>query len=342
MKEISKILIVRTDRIGDVTLTLPLASFLKRHFPRAVVSFLSREYTKAIPESCENIDETLTLVEKDGKTDFFATLDMLRKRKFDVAIVARPTFEIAMLLFLAGIRIRVGTGYRWYSFLFNRKVYEHRRRGEKHELEYNVNLLKPLGIEETVNKESVVFGIHIDEESKHKVLKYLSGNGFNPFFSTVIIHPGSGGSAIDLPLDKLKDLTNRLARELHVNIIITGSEKEKELCKEFEVNEKIINTAGVFDLKELMSLISLSKLLIANSTGPIHLAAALEKNVIGFYPPVKELSPMRWGPYTTKAAVFTPDVKTEKATVEFCIRTRCMEKIDMEKVFQKAKDFLNV
>ena len=43
---------------------------------------------------------------------------------------------------MAGVKIRIGTAYRWYSFLFNKRVYVHRSRIEKHEVEYNIDLVK--------------------------------------------------------------------------------------------------------------------------------------------------------------------------------------------------------
>ena len=69
----------------------------------------------------------------------------IRRAQFDAVVVAFPRFRIALLLWLAGIPVRVGTGYRWYSFLFNRKIFEHRKTVEKHEAEYNLSLLKGLG-----------------------------------------------------------------------------------------------------------------------------------------------------------------------------------------------------
>ena len=47
---------------------------------------------------------------------------------------------------MAGVPIRVATGYRWYSLLANRHVYEHRSEFSKHESEYNVEMLKGLGL----------------------------------------------------------------------------------------------------------------------------------------------------------------------------------------------------
>ena len=85
------------------------------------------------------------------------------------AIIVYPTFQTALIIFLSRIKNRIGTGYRWYSFLFNSKIYEHRKYAEKHELEYNVNLLKAFGINEEVSPENVNFDISINKKSEKRL-----------------------------------------------------------------------------------------------------------------------------------------------------------------------------
>ena len=341
MKEPQKILIVRTDRIGDVVLTLPLAEIIKRHLPHPQIAFLLRDYTSPLAQGNPFIDEIITLPEKNGEISFSKALPVLKRKKFDAALIVSPKFKIASLIFLAGIEMRIGTGYRWYSFLFNKKIYEHRRRGDKHELEYNVKMLEALGIEETVSKESVVFNVHPNAESKRKVRKILKSKGWDENLKTVIIHPGSGKSAVDLPLYKFKNLISLLARELKVNLILTGNGKEKKMCNDLMASDNVINTAGKFALKELIGLISLSDLLVANSTGPIHIAAALGKKTIGFYPNVNECSPRRWGPYSTNSFVFVPETDCVSCEPRSVNEKNCMESIPVEKVALKIKEMLN-
>jgi len=120
------LLIVRTDRIGDVVLSLPMASIIKKHFPECKVTYLLRKYTKPLAVNNQNIDEVLTLIEENGKPAVGKNIVQLKDR-FDACIVAFPTYAISLLLFLSNIKNRIGTGYRWYSFLFNKKVYDHRK-----------------------------------------------------------------------------------------------------------------------------------------------------------------------------------------------------------------------
>jgi ADP-heptose:LPS heptosyltransferase len=333
------ILIVRTDRIGDVVLSLPLASILKKNFPECKVSILVREYTKALADNNDYIDEVIVLSENNGIAKIRENVVKL-KNKYDVCIVAYPTFSIALILFLSKIHLRIGTGYRWYSFLFNSKFYEHRKFGERNELEYNVRLLQRLGIDEKVNFENVLFGIKPSQESEEKVLNDLKEIGISFSKPLIVVHPGTGGSAVDLPIEKLRNIVSALSLD-NYEILITGSEKEKELCESLVVNKRVISTAGRYNLSELVALINNTDLLLANSTGPIHIAAALGKYVIGFYPKIAACSPKRWGPYTSKKAIFTPPIDCMDCNSKQCEKLNCMNSISSDEVIDSAKNILS-
>jgi len=334
------ILIVRTDRIGDVVLSLPMADIIKKYFPGSKVTFMVREYTKPLIDYYPSVDEVLVAKERKGKILFDGNYHLIKEKKFDACITVNPRFKTALLLLLCGVNLRIGTGYRWYSFLFNNKVYEHRRDAKRHELEYNVNLLKPLGIKYTASRKNIHFNLKPDKEMRERVKNELKKSGINLEKGLVIIHPGSGGSAIDLPLSKFKEVIRGLSGKGYA-ICITGSLQEKQLCESIKTSSEVINLAGKYALPELMSLISLASIFIANSTGPIHIAAALGINVVGFYPKLKECSPERWGPYSNKAKVFQPEIDCKDCTREQCGKLNCMSSINSEKIISYIEKILN-
>lgn len=326
------ILIVRTDRIGDVVLSLPLARIIKQHYPNAKVTFLVRAYTKALVENNHFIDEVIILKEESSKILITKNVEQLKQKNFDTAIVVYPTFKIALIIFLSGIKYRVGSGYRLYSFLFNRKVYEHRKDAVKHELEYNLSLLSQLGINHIGGTNNVSFDLDVNKSSLNKVESLLSSLGINNEEKFVIVHPGSGGSAVDLPLEKFVELVKMLT-DKKIKVVLTGSENEKEICNKLVLNELIFNLAGRLNLEELIALISKSSLLVANSTGPIHIAAALGKYTFGFYPKVKVCSAKRWGPYTEKKFIYEPEIECNNCTLEQCAEVNCMNSINVSSVY---------
>jgi ADP-heptose:LPS heptosyltransferase len=332
MMELKNILIIRNDRIGDLVLTLPLAGIIKKHYPETRITFFVKDYTRALAECNPYIDEILTLPEEIDKAGFADCLKIFRKGKYDAVIIVNPKFRTSLISFLAGIKTRVGSGYRWYSFLFNKKVFEHRKYAERHELEFNVRLLEKIGIKEKVSPSNVNFGLVCNDQDIKKIKQLLYTKGVSFLNPVVIIHPGSLGSAVDLPENKMKQLISILAHDLSITILITGSGNEKVLCQEMAEGTSAINLAGMFSLKELTALYTLSDIMIANSTGPVHIAAALGVYIIGFYPKITACSPERWGPYTEKRSLFQPEIKCSNCTREQCEKLNCMNSINLENV----------
>lgn len=337
--EPKNILIVRTDRIGDLVLTLPLAGLIKKQYPNSKVTFLVREYTKSIVNDHPFVDEVIVLKEVDGNALLFDNINIIKQKKFDTSIVVYPRFKISLIIFLSRVKNRIGTGYRWYSFFFNQKVYEHRKNAEQHELEYNVNLLWKLGIENDVTENNVDYNLKFSERSLHIVNKTLLDKKLSLQKPIIIIHPGSGGSSVDLPTLKFAKLVIKLDNE-NYQIILTGSKNEIELCNNIKSSDEVKNLAGAFNLDELTALISKSVMFISNSTGPIHIAAALGKFTVGFYPKIVSCSKERWGPYTNKKLVYEPQIDCKNCTSEQCKKLNCMDSIDISKVHSEIKNVL--
>ena len=333
------LLVVRTDRIGDVVLTLPLAQIIKKQYPECKITFLIREYTKSLIKNHPYIDNILILQEREGKPLIKRNIENISVKKFDACVVVYPTFALALIVYLSSIKNIIGTGYRWYSFFFNHKVFQHRKYAEMHELEFNLKLLEVFGIREKIEKGKVNFNLRLEEKEK---VNELITKSFDEDKLVIIIHPGSGGSAVDLPVEKFKELVSKLEKRNDIEIVITGSESEKKLCGSLVISEKIHNLAGKLELSELTALINKADIFIANSTGPIHIAAALGKSTIGFYPNLLQCSAKRWGPYSEKSVVFTPQNQCSDCKREQCSKQDCMNSINMQEVYSVILKKLNL
>lgn len=342
MNSPEKILIVRTDRIGDVVLSLPMAELIKQKYPDCKVAYLIRNYTSPLLDGNPIIDEVVIAEESDGEILFIKNLKKIKSKNFDTCVVVNPTLKISIMMFLSGIKDRIGTGYRWYSFLFNKKVFEHRKHAEKHELEYNVNLLNKIDIDFKDFSNGIKFYLNVDNKSSEKINSILYERGFKPENKIVIIHPGSGGSSVDLPKEKLIELTKMISTLKNVTIIITGSKSESDLCKEFEISASVVNLSGQLDLSLLKALINKADVFISNSTGPMHIAAALGVHVIGFFSKILSCSQKRWGPYTEKRKIFIPIIDCSNCTREQCEKLDCMNSIDIGKVFEETTTVLKI
>ena len=172
-----------------------MAQALKRLFPEARIAMLIRKYTTELVDENPYVDSFLLYDDGQAQTPFFRLTSMLRAERFDLVFHTHPRFRAALMTRLAGIPNRVGTGYRWYSWLFNRKVYEHRKDAKRHELEYNLNLLQAIGA--SVDPATVAPEMRVTPESSRHVTSLLASLGVAPGERIVILHPGSGNSARD-------------------------------------------------------------------------------------------------------------------------------------------------
>ncbi len=321
--EYRRILITRTDRIGDVVLSLPMLAVIRRKFPHAQISMLVRQYTLGLVEGHRYLDIALTL---EGLGSWWSSYRRVRKEHYDVVVFAFPRFWLAILFFAARVPIRIGTGYRWYSFLFNKRVYEHRKDARYHELEYDIHLLEPLGCNREQSRD---FLIPVGDKERQTIRNFFDEFQISPNDRVIVLHAGSGGSARDWPVERFA-LVGRRFLERGMKVILTGSREEQPLVSSVHTHmgDRSINAVGRFSLRELAALYEKTDVVVANSTGPIHIAAAMGTPVVGFYPPIIQCSSARWGPYTDKRIIFEPD----KSRCPECPRGPCRSSLCMEQI----------
>jgi heptosyltransferase-2 len=335
-QEIKRILIVRTDRLGDVVLTLPILPVLRNCFPNAFIAMLLKRYTGEIVEGNPYVDELIWYDNENTPMPFWGMCGLLRERSFDATVVVYPRPRLALLMACAGIPLRIGTGYRYYSFLFNRRVYEHRSDSKKHEVEYNLNLLRELGCSSSGVPE---FFIDIPESAERRVDGLVS-NGNRRL---VVLHPGSGGSAREWPAEQFGSLAAKLLHDGFF-VVITGTTTERTKAEAIvrATDGKAISLVDALTVKELSALLKRSSLIVGNSTGPLHIAAAVGTPVLGLYPQHTAMSVRRWGPCTERKVLFVPEKPVECSD---CLRPGansclCMASITVEQVYDAATHLL--
>ncbi len=299
-----------------------------------------RPYTLDLVSGHPHAEEIL-LDEAAGKHSglkgFFALVRELRRYQFDTVLVLHPSFRLALLCFLARIPLRVGTGYRAYSCLFNQRVFQHRKKAGRHELELNLDLAKAIG----APLGQITFHLHLPEESVARVRMLLQGKGVAPGQSFVVLHPGSGGSAMDWPLTGFAALAERIRSEMGIAVVVTGSLAESALVDRMiaKMTAPPLRLDGELTIKEMLALLSLASVLVANSTGPLHMAVAVGCRVVGLFCPLGACAPARWGPYGQLDSVLMPPLPPcEKCKGRRCQNGNCMELISADQVFARVKE----
>lgn len=315
LESVKKILIARSDSLGDNLLALPLLFATKKSFPDSEVHLLTSEIPSELFQSLKFIDK-LYIKEKENLNSIF------KNENYNLFIAARPQADEAFAAFNARVKFRIGTAYRLYSVLYNLKVAEHRKDCKLHESEYNLNLLKRIVPDAEYRK---LFDFNLNENVLNKIslsdVKYI------------IVHPGSKGSSFDLPIETLiKFLKKFLESEKDYKVILTGNDVEKKLCKEITSSISsgykglIHDFSGKLSIRELAELIKHCSLFISNSTGPIHIAGVMNKKIMGFYPDITPLKPSRWKPLSDNSVILTPGLNQSD-----------MKKITSEEIFKNAE-----
>lgn len=289
-----RILISRADAIGDVILTLPLATLLRQKYPDAVIGFLGKAYTKPVIACCSAVDEFI------DAGDFLQHTDDRKAATWDAIIHVFPRKDIAREALQARIPLRVGTSSRLYHWLTcNKLVRLSRRHSGLHEAQLNTKLLAPFGIREHLTTGELGKLYAFD---KIPPLPVEFAGLLHPGKYHIILHPKSQGSAREWGLEHFITLIRLLPRDVY-QIFVSGTPAEAELLKPLfaAVGDMVTDITGLFDLTTFIAFIAAADALVAASTGPLHIAATLGKCAIGIYPPIRPMHAGRWGPLGEKA-----------------------------------------
>ncbi len=287
------ILISRTDSIGDVVLTLPMAGIIKQFLPQSKLIFLGRNYTKDVIALSEHVNEFVSY-DDVLKLNSLDKVEAFKKLKATHIIHVFPVKEIAHLAKKSGIKNRIGTTNRlWHWFTCNIKISLSRKNSDLHEAQLNTKLLTPLGITKEFSIEELVSAYGF---TKVPTLEKTHLDLIDKTKTTIILHPKSKGSAREWGLDNFSNLITQLDKTKH-QVFISGTAQEGELVKDLIAKHpEVINLTGKLSLQQFIAFINQCDVLIAASTGPLHIAAALEKKAIGLFAPMRPIHPGRWKP----------------------------------------------
>ena len=294
------IVISRTDSIGDVCLTLPLAGILKEKFPSAKIIFLGNSYTKPVIECCRHVDEIWEWSEI-SKLSFNDQVAWLKEQNVDTFIHVFPRKEIAGLAKKAGIKNRIGTSHRLFHLTTcNYRPGFTRKNSPLHESQLNTRLLAPFGITRSFSLDELLgYASFSAKKNMPGWLEELVGNGKK----NLILHPKSQGSALEWPVENFVALAKE-ADTANVNVFFTGTEKEGLLFRQkLPQQENIFDITGQMNLDELVSFISRCDILVAASTGPLHLAGLAGINTIGLFTDRRPIHSGRWKPLGNKVVI---------------------------------------
>ncbi len=359
-------LINRSDAIGDTILTTPIAKLIKLHYPKAKVVFIVSQRVGDILKNHPFIDDYR--VYHRQKKFFFKMREVYRIFK-DV----KPTHYLFVgggffpnfIAFITGVGFRGGLKSRWHTYLFlNKGVRQKRSLVTMHEMEYNLNLLAPLDIHYThhdyFDLVPELFTLESeDEEFSLNLSKELIKAGLDTSKKNIFIHPGMTGHTLNWSSRNYGRLIIKLEAKFpnRFNYLISHTASDApylvgikdilSLSENSFLKDRVYFYDGKnFGIRGFISNVKKAALLVAPSTGTIHMASAVATPVIGIYSPIKLQSSLRWGPLTQKNAtskVVVPDVicgENKTCALRECPYYECMGNIEVDEIVKHATHLL--
>lgn len=334
-----KILISKPTALGDVMITLPMATLLKKMDPSCHIVFLGRQYTRDLIEQYQDVDQFLDWETLKALPDEAAAAQ-LAQFQIDICIHITPDKHIMRLVKLANIPIRIGSRRRWYGWQYcNRRMSIRRKNIPLHEAQIDLQMLWPLGGKR-------VYSLHeLSQNYRFNAIPALPtalDEQLDPKKFRLILHPKSHGQlkgyAWTWPLDYFTQLIHLLPRD-QFQVIVTGSEEEGQQLRAagFFSEPGMVDFCGKLTVRQLLRCIQQVDGLIAASTGPLHLAAALGIHALGLFPPMRPFNSLRWGPIGRCAEALEPII--DCSTLHPPAQCHCMDSLLPQQIFEVVQQW---
>ena len=303
--------------------------------PGTKITLIARNYVKDLADASEYID---TFISYDDliKLDIDKAATYIKNHQIDSIIILKKNAYILDLAKRTKISHIVThlKNYFCYSFSLNPlrwKIVNVNFGPKKETLHYAQKCLKFLKFYKItckVERKNLLHSLKLNVEDFPKVLELLDNKKFN-----LVLHLGTNGNTSEWPLGHFDLLIERMPK--NINILLTGtSEEKKKFSHILSSRTRAIDLFGKLSTAELLCLLKHADGLVANATGPLHIAAALNTKVLGLYPSRPVVNSMRWGPLGKQVSVISAP---SCALSEKNKKCRCMERITVENVSSHIK-----
>ncbi len=338
-----KILINRTDAIGDTLLSIPLGRLIKYHYPKAQLGFIVSPRSSELIPLCVGVDKVFTLNTKSSKREKWNQCrEFFNEFTPDYYFHMGGDFTPSAYAFFKRIAFRGGLVSKVPSFVFlNRGLRQSRSQVDKHESEYNMDLAASMGITwdqkfRDDNAESLAPTFKMDQLLQEKI----RSERFNfEGRKLIYIHPGMSGHTLNWPNECYGELAGLLHEEYATThkIIVSYTPGDMAYVEGMKasMNKDALADTLFFDgsikgLVDFTYALSLADLFIGPSTGTTHMANALRLKQVALYSPIKVQSEKRWGPFyrDEKVVVISPTSEgIEKNGIENSMATITVQEV---------------
>jgi len=338
---IRRILIIKPSAVGDVARTLPVLTALRKKWPGAHIAWLIASHCADLLIDHPALDERIIFDRHEygrmlrrprAAGDFLRFLATLRAKRFDLVIDLQGLFRSAFLSAATAARFRVGRrDAREFASVF----YSHRAKvdgSRMHALLVNAGVVAPLAV--TVRPTPA--DLYISPRHRESALRLLQASGISPKDGFALLCPGSNWPTKDWPAEKFGALATMIHRRLGLRCVVIGTKAQQHLGRRItEIEPAVIDLCGRSTLAEAVAIIDAARIVISNDSGPLHVAALLNKPLVGIYGPT---DPNLVGPFGHLEWVVTSDCSCLRCGIKRIDKCpyghRCMQTLDPSTVFE--------
>ncbi|HEY5534134.1 MAG TPA: glycosyltransferase family 9 protein [Ignavibacteria bacterium] len=332
--KINKILVIKFGGMGDLLLMTPMLPNLRRYFPDAEIDIFTLKRSRDILIDNPYVTRILTFT--PGTNSSWFLINNIRKKKFDLVIDLFCNPRTALITRLSGAKYRFGFKFKGRNYAYNIKA--RGRGGEVHNVDFNLDALRELGIPIVTKKLNLCINVVHEEFAT----KFIVENNIKSK-STMGICVTGGWETKKFKVSDYIKVMKMINALYDVNFVLFwGNEIEKKDCetihKEFGNNSFLIPDSPI---RYLAAIIRECDLIIGNDSGPMHIAVAVETPVLGIYGPTK---PMLQGPYGEKNLTVVNDGLDclYCDLLECKIGNICMTQLSKEKIIAKLKELIAI
>ncbi|MFH1282078.1 MAG: lipopolysaccharide heptosyltransferase II [bacterium] len=342
--DVKKILIVQTAFIGDIVLTVPIAKAIKEKQGDIELHMLTTPQGKDMLENSAFLDRVL-VYDKKGKDRslkaFFNLIASIRKEKYDLALIPHRSFKSALMMYLAGIKERIGFENS-QGKMFLTKILPFT--WSMHDLERNNLLLMPLGID--IEKPN--FRLDIPADYQEDIMNKLNKLGINKYDTVIGINPGSVWETKRWPSACFRELITRIINEIKCKVIVFGGRTDLYFEEELKgaVNSKnVVSLIGKTTLRDLTQFIARCNIFVTNDSGPMHIAVGLDVATIAIFGATTR--DLGFYPYGNKHRIIEVKIPCRPCGLHGKKRCpkghfNCMKLITVDRVFDEIKNVLEL
>lgn len=332
LTEPRRILIVKPSALGDVVHTLPILRLLRRRFAGAEISWLIDPAFAGLIEGHPDLNRVVRFDRKrfarswhspsaaGGLLEFKANL---RDQQYDLVIDLQGLFRSGWLTGYTGAATRVGFGNaREMAQLF----YTHRvpiRDREVHAIERYLTLAQALGCD----RGPVEFDFAVPDADRRAAHALLAENGIVDGTRFAVMLPGTNWATKRWPAEKFARLAGMLRPQLGLVPVVAGGNDAPPL-------ENAVSMIGKTSLKQLVAVLERAAVVVANDTGPMHIAAALGRPLVALFGPT---NPIRTGPYQRLDTVVRLDLPCAPCYSRTCSHQSCLQWMTAEVVLERVR-----